>query len=66
MVAALVVGVGVTVVSAISPARRAVRIPPVAALADHQDDAEGVVAPADRGRRRHRRRLGVGASWSSG
>jgi len=35
VVAALVVGVGVTVVSAISPARRAVRIPPVAALADH-------------------------------
>jgi putative ABC transport system permease protein len=36
IVVALVVGVGVTVVSAISPARRAVRIPPVAALADHQ------------------------------
>ncbi len=35
-VAALVVGIGVTVVSAISPARRAVRIPPVAALADYQ------------------------------
>ena len=35
VVVALVVGVGVTVVSAISPARRAVRIPPVAALADH-------------------------------
>ncbi len=35
VVAALVVGVGVTVVSAISPARRAVRIPPVAALSDH-------------------------------
>ena len=32
----LLVGVGVTVVSAISPARRAVRIPPVAALSDFQ------------------------------
>jgi putative ABC transport system permease protein len=38
VVAALVVGVGVTVVSAIGPARRAVRIPPVAALADHRSD----------------------------
>jgi putative ABC transport system permease protein len=36
VVAALAVGVGVTVVSAISPARRAVRIPPIAAIADHQ------------------------------
>ncbi|MGO9028191.1 MAG: ABC transporter permease [Acidimicrobiales bacterium] len=40
VVAALLVGVGVTVVSAISPARRAVRIPPVAALADHQAEHE--------------------------
>ena len=32
-------GSGVTVVSAISPARRAVRIPPVAALTDHRTDA---------------------------
>ena len=31
----LIVGVGVTLVSAISPARRAVRIAPVAALTDH-------------------------------
>jgi putative ABC transport system permease protein len=38
VVAALVVGVGVTVVSAIGPARRAVRIPPVAALADYRGD----------------------------
>jgi len=38
--AALLVGVGVTVVSAISPARRAVRIPPVAALSDYQGDQE--------------------------
>ena len=35
VIVALIVGVGVTVVSAISPARRAVRIPPVAALSDH-------------------------------
>ena len=34
----IAVGVGVTVVSAIVPARRAVRIPPVAALVDHQED----------------------------
>jgi putative ABC transport system permease protein len=33
-VVGLVVGVGVTVLSAISPARRAVRIPPVAAIAE--------------------------------
>ena len=38
VVAALAVGVGVTVVSAISPARRAVRIPPVAALADQRSE----------------------------
>jgi len=38
VIVALVVGVGVTVVSAISPARRAVRIAPVAALADQQSD----------------------------
>ncbi len=37
-VVALVVGVGVTVVSAIVPARRAVRIAPVAALVDHTED----------------------------
>ena len=55
VIAALVVGVGVTVVSAISPARRAVRIPPVAALADHQGDAGRVVPAPDRDRQRHRR-----------
>ena len=38
VIAALAVGVGVTVVSAIGPARRAVRIPPVAALADYRGD----------------------------
>ena len=32
------VGVGVTVISAIVPARRAVRIPPVAALVEHSED----------------------------
>ena len=40
VIAALVIGIGVTVVSAISPARRAVRIPPVAALADYRSDQE--------------------------
>ncbi len=40
VIAALVVGVGVTVMSAISPARRAVRIAPVAALADHRSDQQ--------------------------
>ena len=38
VIVALLVGVGVTVVSAISPARRAVRIPPVAALASYRAD----------------------------
>ena len=36
VIVSLLVGVGVTVVAAISPARRAVRIPPVAAVSDHQ------------------------------
>jgi putative ABC transport system permease protein len=40
VIAALAVGIGVTVISAISPARRAVRIPPVAALADFRAEAE--------------------------
>jgi putative ABC transport system permease protein len=41
---AIAVGVGVTLISAIIPARRAVRIPPVAALVDHSGDgAEFVV-----------------------
>ena len=38
VIAALLVGVGVTVVSAVGPARRAVRIPPVAALADYRGE----------------------------
>ena len=40
VIVALLVGVGVTVLSAISPARRAVRIPPVAALADYRADQQ--------------------------
>jgi putative ABC transport system permease protein len=39
-VVAIIVGVGVTVISAILPARRAVRIPAVAALVDHSEDGE--------------------------
>ncbi len=50
VVACLIVGIGVTVLSAISPARRAVRIPPVAAIADHRGDT----------RESSRRRLTVG------
>jgi len=40
VVVGLVVGVGVTVVSAVSPARRAVRIPPVAAIAAQMGEPE--------------------------
>jgi putative ABC transport system permease protein len=40
VVVALIVGVGVTVVAAVSPARRAVRIPPVAAISDQQADGD--------------------------
>jgi putative ABC transport system permease protein len=40
VVVSLLVGVGVTVLSAVSPARRAVRIPPVAAIAEHQGATE--------------------------
>ena len=40
-VVAIAVGVGVTVVSAIGPARRAVRIAPVAALVSHSEEDEG-------------------------
>jgi putative ABC transport system permease protein len=36
---ALAVGVGVTAISVLLPARHAVRIPPVAALVDHTEDA---------------------------
>jgi putative ABC transport system permease protein len=42
-VVAIAVGVGVTVISAIGPARRAVRIAPVAALVDRRED-EGEVS----------------------
>ena len=40
VIVCLVVGVGVTVVSAISPARRAVRIAPVAAVSEQQPSTE--------------------------
>ncbi len=40
VVVALAVGAGVTVVSAISPARRAVRVPPIAAISDRQQGPE--------------------------
>jgi putative ABC transport system permease protein len=51
VVVGLAVGVGVTVIAAIGPARNAVRIPPIAALSDRQ--SEGGVSL--------RRRLGWGA-----
>ena len=40
VVASLAIGIGVTVISAISPARRAVRIPPIAALTSQQGSTE--------------------------
>ena len=40
LVVALAVGVGVTVIAAISPSRRAVRIPPIAAISDRQGGSE--------------------------
>ena len=40
VIVALLVGVGVTMVSAISPARRAVRIAPVAAVSEQQTESE--------------------------
>ena len=40
VIVALIVGVGVTVVAAISPARRAVRIPPVAAISERQESTD--------------------------
>ena len=40
VIVCLIVGVGVTVVSAISPARRAVRIAPVAAVVEQQTEAD--------------------------
>jgi putative ABC transport system permease protein len=46
VIVGLVVGIGVTVISAVSPARRAVRIPPVAALTEHE------VGAAESSRRR--------------
>ncbi len=52
VIVALAVGVGVTVISAISPARRAVRISPIAAISGQQVDTATSL----------RRRLIVGAS----
>jgi putative ABC transport system permease protein len=43
VVVGIVVGVGVTVIAAILPARRAVRIPPVAALAEQHEEGEGAL-----------------------
>lgn len=40
VVVGLIVGVGVTVIAAISPARRAVRIPPVAAITEQQGGSD--------------------------
>ena len=40
VVVCLLVGIGVTVVSAVGPARRAVRIPPVAALREGQSESD--------------------------
>ncbi len=40
VIVGLVVGVGVTVVAAISPARRAVRIPPIAAISEQQVESD--------------------------
>jgi putative ABC transport system permease protein len=40
VIVGLAVGIGVTVISAVSPARRAVRVPPVAAITDRQDGGE--------------------------
>ena len=64
VVAALVVGVGVTVVSAISPARRAVHIPPVAALADYRSDQRESSRRRIISRERDRRPRGRGPARS--
>ena len=65
VIASLIVGVGVTVVSSISPSRRASKIPPMAALAGGRGGAGRVAAgPVDRrsrGHRPRRRRPGVRA-----
>jgi putative ABC transport system permease protein len=44
-IVALIVGIGVTTVSAIVPARRAIRIPPVAALVDLDNDRSEAMRP---------------------
>jgi putative ABC transport system permease protein len=58
VVVGLAVGIGVTVISAVSPARRAVRIPPVAAITDRQGGNE---VPARRRAVRGGAVFGVGA-----
>ncbi len=40
VIVSLAVGIGVTVIASIGPARRAVRIPPVAALSDRQSETD--------------------------
>ena len=65
VIVCLVVGVGVTLVSAISPARRAVRIAPVAAVSDQQSRGRDPPAPPLHPGRRHH--PGRGRSrWPSG
>ena len=75
-VVAIAVGVGVTLLSAIVPARRAVRIAPVAALVEQREEQGYGGAPADGGARndlrgrRHRPRPGwdepgVDRRWSA-
>ena len=55
--AAYAVGVLVTLVAAYLPARKASRVPPIAAMRDDVDDSRVVAAPAD-ARRRHADRGG--------
>jgi putative ABC transport system permease protein len=52
VIVALVVGVGVTVLAAVSPARRAVRISPIAAISNQRVESDASL----------RRRVGVGLS----
>ena len=57
VIVCLIVGVGVTLVAAISPARRAVRIAPVAAVSEQQTEAEiPLRAPHHLGSGHHRTR----------
>jgi putative ABC transport system permease protein len=58
VVVGLAVGIGVTVISAVSPARRAVRVPPVAAITERQGGSE---VPARRRATRGGAVFGAGA-----